>query len=393
MAPKSGGSEGRAGRSRWLGLVQVVVILAVVAVALYLARAPERVERDAVPAPSAQDARPVVSVIRPTPTDQALTVALTGAVGLSGRARLKPEVAGRVVWISPKFRNGGSLEANEPFVRIEPAEYELRLKAARAAVEVAEARVRIEKAGGEEAAGVFAGAHPDAEITDRVRRAPHVDRAQARLGKARAELELAQLDLDRTYISLPYPSRVIAAGIEVGEYVAPDLVGPSPFMGIVYRTRALQIEAPVEPENLEYLSPVIGRSARVRTRGGTFGAEVVRVSSVIAPRTRLATLFLEFAQAHAPDSLPLPGTFAEIEIAGPTYENVYVLPESVLHEQDTVWLVRDGTLRAFEPRTLGHTDAGRVVEAFDAGEGVVVGTLPGASEGLAVAVADTAPSR
>ena len=393
MVQKSGDPDGRPGRSRWLGFVQVALILAVVAVALYLARAPERVERDAVSALSAQDSRPVVSVIHPTRTDQALTVALTGEVSLAQRARLKSEVAGRVVWVSPEFTNGGSIGANERLVRIDPTEYELRVKAAEQEVREAEARVRIARARGEENARGFAREYPDAEASDWVRRLPHIAKAEARLEKTRAELELARLQLARTDISLPYPARVIASRIEVGEYVGPDLAGASPFMGVVYRPKALQVEAPIEPKDLEYLNPVIGRSARVRTRGGAYDAEVVRVSSVIAPRSRLATVFLRFSEEHAPDSLPLPGTFAEITIAGPSYEDVHVLPESVLQEQGSVWVVQEGTLRAFEPRTLGRTDEGPVVEVFDAGEGVVVGTLPGAREGLEVAVADAASSQ
>ncbi len=392
MPQKSDDSKGRPGQSRWLGFVQIVLILAVVAVALYFARAPERVEREAASTLSPEDTQPVVGVIRPERTGQSLVVELTGAVGLSERARLKAEVAGRVTWVSPKFSNGGSIEANETFVRIDPAEYELQVKVAEMAVKAAEARVRIAMTRGEEAAKAFAIAHPDAEVTDWVRREPFIAKAQARLMKARAELELARLQLQRTNISLPYPSRVIRSQTEVGEYVGPDLSGKSPLLGVVYRTRALQIDAPIEPKDLHYLDPVIGRTAQVRTRGGTYDAEVVRISSVIAPQSRLATVFLRFSEAHAPDSLPLPGTFARVAIAGPSYEDVYVLPESTLQEQGSVWVVQDGTLRGFEPETLGRTDEGWVVEVFDAGDGVVVGTLPGAREGLAVTVAQAASS-
>ena len=392
MARTSDGSKDPSGRPRWLGFVQVVLILAVVAVALYFARAPDRVEREAVSALSAEDTRPVVSVIQPAQTDQALTVELTGSVGLSERARIKSEVAGRVIWLSPGFSAGGAIEANEPFVRIDPAEYELRVKVAEMAVREAEARVLVAKAGGEENARGFARKYPDAEASDWVRRLPHIARAEAGLSKAQAELELARLELERTNISLPYPGRVIRTQVEVGEYVGPDLVGPSPFLGVVYRTRALQIVAPVEPKDLRYLDPVIGRSAKVRTRGGTYDARVERVSAVIAPQSRLATVFLRFSQDHAPDSLPLPGAFAEIVITGPSHEGVYVLPEVVLQEQGSVWVVEDGALRGFEPETLGRSDAGWVVEAFDAGEGVVAGTLPGAREGLAVTVAQAGSS-
>ena len=392
MPQKSDDSKGRHRQSRWLGFVQVFLILAVIAVALYFARAPDRVERDSVPALSEQETKPVVSVIRPTQTRQALTVGLTGAVSLSERARLKSEVAGRVAWVSPKFSNGGSIEANESFVRIESTEYELQVKVAEMAVAEAEARVQIERVRGEERARAFASEHPGAEVSDWVRRAPFIAEAEALLRKTRAELDLASLQLERTNISLPYASRVVASQVEVGEYVGPDLVGMSPILGVVYRTEALQIDAPIEQRDLTYLHPVMRRSAQVRTRGGTYDAEVVRVSSVIDPQTRLASVFLRFSQDIALESLPLPGTFAEIAIVGPSYEDVYVLPESVLQERGSVWVVRDGTLQGFELRTLGRTDDGWIVEAFDAGEGVVIGTLPGAAEGLAVAVSDAATS-
>lgn len=393
MPQKSDDSKGRAGPSRWLGFLQIVLILAVVAVALYFARAPDRTERGTASTLSAEDTKPVVSVVQPTPTSQALTVELTGAIGLSKKARLISEVTGRVVWISPEFDNGGSIEAGERIVKVDPTEYELQVDAAASAVEAAAAQLQIEKARSEERTKTFERDNPGAEIPSWIRGQPHMAKARAELVKARAELELARLDLARTDISLPYPSRVIASRIEVGEYVGPDVEGESPHLGLVYRVQALRIEAPIEPRDLEYLTPIIGRSARIRTRGGTYEATVARVSSVIAPQTRLATVFLEFSQDHAPDSLPLPGTFAEIEISGPSYEDVYVVPESVLQDQGGIWVVQEGTLRAFEPRTLGRTDEGWVVEPFDAGEGVVTGTLPGAREGLAVAVADAAASQ
>ena len=203
-------------------------------------------------------------------------------------------------------------------------------------------------------------------------------------------LKLARLQLDRTSISLPYDARVVSSDAEVGEVVGPDdLVGASSSLGVVYRTEALEVDAPIEPKEFKYLAPAIGRGARVRTGGETFDAKVVRVSSIVAPKTRLASLFLKFAEHHASDFLPRPGTFAEVEIDGPS---VYVLPESVLQESYSVWMVEDGVLKSFAPQTLGHTGDGWVVEVFDAGDGVVVGTLPGAREGLAVEAKDAAAS-
>ena len=153
------------------------------------------------------------------------------------------------------------------------------------------------------------------------------------------------------------------------------------------------MRAPIKQEDLAHLAPAIGRSATVRTAAGTFDAEVERTSSIIAPKTRLATLFLKFARGESPNALPLPGTFVEISLAGPVHDNVFVLPEAALQDRDSVWIVDGGMLKAVVPHALGYASSGGlVVEAFDAGDGVVIGTLPGAREGLAVEVIDAPAS-
>ena len=105
-------------RPRWLGFAQLALIVLAIAVALYFARAPDRVERG--PISGAAQATPVVSVVKPAATAHTLTLKLTGTVTLERKTTVVSEVVGRVVWVSPKFSNGGSLAANEVFVRIDP---------------------------------------------------------------------------------------------------------------------------------------------------------------------------------------------------------------------------------------------------------------------------------
>ena len=344
-------SEDRSDRSRWFGFAQLAAILVLILLALYFARAPDRLERQSVADTAMGGGDPLVDVIQPEPTAQALSIRLTGAVRLERRARVVSEVAGRVAWVSPKFTNGGSIAAGEHFVRIDPTEFELRVEAAEAAVREAQGR------------------------------------SEGALAKARAELKLAKLDLERTTITFPYDSRVVNTDVEVGELVGPvEEGGRAAPLGIVYRAEALQAEVPIELVDLESLDPVIGRAARLRVGSETHDAEVVRVSSIVAPKTRLATLFLKFSDEATLDSLPLPGMFVEAEIFGSSRDNVYVLPESVLREGGSVWVVHGGILDIVHPATLGRVDAGWVTEAFDFGQGVVVGTVPEARKGMAVAV-------
>lgn len=175
MANESGDSGNRDGRAKWTGYAQAALIAVVIVVALYLARAPDPAELNVGVFTPNETGNPVVTVLQPSVTEQSLTVELTGSVRTDARITVMSEVEGRVVFVSPQFRNGGTVPANEPLVRIDPSEYELRVQAA-------EAEVRL--AGG--------GAAQDA---------------------AEAELELAQLELDRTEISYPFDVRVVNSDI------------------------------------------------------------------------------------------------------------------------------------------------------------------------------------
>ena len=65
----------------------------------------------------------------------------------------------------------------------------------------------------------------------------------------------------------------------------------------------------------------------------------------------------------------------------------------MLQQDDAVWVVENGALRRVVPNAIGWTSEGLVVEAFDAADGIVIGALPGAREGLEVELAGAAPSR
>jgi RND family efflux transporter MFP subunit len=387
--PSEAGSPHK--RSKWLGYAQLAIILLAIAVALYLARAPNREER--VSTSDAAQSTPAVSVVTPNATQYVVTKTLTGTIRAEKRVTVRSQVPGRIVWVSSNFTEGGRIPANEPFVRIDPSEFEIAVEAARMAVNEAEAEVDLERAKAESSTRSFADSNPGKEVPEDLRRLPSIAVAEARLGKARAALALAELQLARTAISLPFDSRVVSSDVDVGEVVGTTAsAGRSAKIGIIYRRGALQVRVPIDPGILANLEPVVGRAAVVNTQSGSFEAEVVGTSSVISPGTRLAAVFLKFTEGSEVDSLPAPGTFAYVDIVGPRRDNVYVLPESAAREHNKVWVVRSGALSMEAPKTVSLSEDGWVVEAFDAGEGVVVGPLPGAAQDLEVRIVSAASS-
>ena len=76
MAEEANAAANGSGRSEWRGYAQAALILLVIALAVYFARAPDRVDRTA-PDRAAEGGRPTVRVFQPAPTEHALTVELT----------------------------------------------------------------------------------------------------------------------------------------------------------------------------------------------------------------------------------------------------------------------------------------------------------------------------
>ena len=378
------GGDDRTGNSRWVGLAQMGAVVVIVLVALYFMRAPQVAEFDDVVAEGA-DAAPRVNVVLPSAGRQERTVELTGTVRLRGSVQLRSQVHGRVVRVSPKLRNGGMFKAGDVLLKVDPEDHEIEVRAAEAWVEAQRARMRKHELQGQLEAAEYRRQNPCQPVPAIIEHEPQIARFKARVDRAEARLDAARLALERTDFSLPFDGKIIGTEIAVG-----DLVGPAALFGSAYARDAVEVEAAVALDDLAGLVPVVGRTAEVRLGARAFPAAVERVSSVVAPRSRMATLFLEFADDVSLEDVPPPGVFVEVSVHGEVFDNAFVLPDAAEQHDGTVWVVEAGALRSVSTSSLGRSADGWIVAAFDARDGVVLGAVPGAKDGLAVEPAPSA---
>ena len=362
-------AESTSGSNR-AGYVQLAVVALVLGAGIYFGQAPDRIVVDPATTLGQTAEPPEVAVVVPEAGAHAASVVLTGTVGPHGIVAMMPSVdGGRVVWISPAMRIGGTFARDETLLRIEAKDYELDVAEAEAELRAAQARLEQRRREGEGA--------------------PRVARAQALVDKAETVLERRQLALSRTNYSLPFDGRIGQAQVSVGQVLVAGLS-----FGNAYARNALEVGAGIGNEDLAYLEPVTGRAATMFAENGAFPGEVVRVSALVAPTSRLAQVFLKFADETPLDSLPLPGSFATVRIDGPPFENAFDLPRAAEQSGGHVWIVRDGELESVTPQLLRRSTSGVfgspgwLVRAFDAGDGVVVGSVFGAHDGMRVRISD-----
>ena len=191
-------------------------------------------------------------------------------------------------------------------------------------------------------------------------------------------------------MSLPFDGRVTRTQVGVGQVLSPLSV-----IGLAYARDVMEIGAGITNEDLAYLTPTVGRKATIMVDKQIFSGEVVRESAAIDPTTRLTRLFLKFADEIPIEEIPLPGSFASIQIQGPEFAESFLLPNAAEQAGGHVWIVRDGVLEAHTPIILrqavtGWLDSpGNLVRAFDAGDGIVIGNVFGAHDGMSVRIRDT----
>ena len=359
----------------WVGWAQVGLLAIALAAGIHFARSPSVAPIGEESIRSAE--APSVRVLHPVVGSRSLTVALTGEVHARAPVALRPLAAGRVVQVSPALRAGGTFSAGETLLVVDPKDAELRLERARGMLAAARGRLRRHEDQGALDAEKYRERHPGAEVPASVARLGRIERFEGRVRAAIADVALAELQLSETRFSLPFDGTVIAAPVSVGE-----VVSRANAVGTVFRTGHLETRAPVPVADLAYLGDPRGRPAAVLAGGQRFEAVVSQVSSVLAPRTRLSMLLLDFTDANA----PTPGTFVRVTLEGPAFDDAYLLPPEAHRAGDSVWVVDDGKLLRETPRTLGRTDTGWIVGAFNERDGVVLGAVPGERAGLAVKV-------
>ena len=357
----------------WVGWAQVGLLAVALAAGIYFARSPSVAPIGADSIRSAE--APSVRVLHPEIGSHSLTVALTGEVHARATVALRPLAAGRVVEVSPALRAGGTFSAGETLLVVDPEDTQLRLERAQALLAAARGRLRRHRDQGALDAEAYRERNPGSEVPAAVARLAQIERFEGRVRAAAVDVELAEMRLAETRFSLPFDGTVIAAPVSVG-----DIVSPANGAGTAFRTGHLETRAPIPVSDLAYLGDPRGRPALVLAQGQRFEAVVSQVSSVLAPRTRLSMLLLDFADASAPP----PGTFVGVRLEGPAFDDAYLLPPEAHRADDSVWVVDGGKLSRETPRTLGRTDSGWIVAAFDVRDGVVLGAVPGERAGLAV---------
>lgn len=387
---------------------RIVVPIVILVFGLVAVRALDRLKPRMEPSPPAAVA-PLVRVVVAELSDVHVRVRTQGTVVPRTESDLVPQVAGEVVWASPKLVSGGFFEKGDALVRIDPGDYRVEHRSAEAAVARAESEFRRAVTELDRQRQLMQRGVASQSRIDDAENAHAVTEAAVREAKARRVQ--AQRDLARTELRAPFRGRVRTKDVDVGQFVNRGAA-----IATLYAVDFAEVRLPLPDRELRWLDLPLGYSEPLAdgpeiTLRAEFAGEprewrgrVVRTEGEIDARSRMVHVVARVEDPYGRDDpearrAPLAvGLFVEAEIEGRTLSGAFELPRAALHadragEGDRVHVVdAEGRLRV-RPVEVLHTERETVVigAGLAPGDRVSISALGAVVDGMPVRVADEAP--
>jgi RND family efflux transporter MFP subunit len=340
----------------------------------------------------------LVEIITVHPGTHPVTIRATGIVQPRQAASIAPQVSGRVEKVNPRLVAGGFFAVGELLFAIEDVDYRLALE--QASANLIKARVEVMKI--QSLATVarqeWERLQPEGREKPNplVLYEPQLQEALAQQTAAKAKVEQAKINLERTKIRAPFNCFIRSEKLDPGQYVKAG----SPVIEINGTDNA-EVITPLPSADFRWLDIPRGKKQR---QGSTatvvlddqqqtyrFSGRVVRSLGEVDPRGRMARVVIAVSDPYrlkdkSPGYHPelQAGMFVKVIIHGRQLEQVYTLPREALRDQETVWIVdQDNTLQ-IKSTTIVHRERQTVLVSAGLADGdrVVLTNLYGAAPGM-----------
>lgn len=355
---------------------------------LLIATAPE-VDRH-LPPPTV----PTVETLVLHARDYPLILKTQGTVSPRTQSTLIPEVAGRIIQVSPNFRPGGFFEAGDVLLTIDPRDYKNAVTTMQA--ELAQARLALEEeeARAEQARTDWKRLGGEGEGSSLALRRPQLASKQAAAAAAMSRLLQARLGLERTQIQAPYAGRILEQAVDVGQYVSSGTV-----LASIYAVDYVEIRLPLTDEQAYFVhlpeayrasgektpafrtGPRVTLSAEIARKEYRWEGRIVRTEGSVDLRTRQIFVVAQVDDPYARQGERPPlkvGRFVKAEIHGRVLHGVFVVPSVAVRFGNQLWLVGKGDLLEQRQVEVIRRDADHVIigGGLREGERLVLTPLP-----------------
>jgi RND family efflux transporter MFP subunit len=346
-------------------MIPLGIVIAAILLAMLMVNSREELKPDDTAQPL-----PHVQAVTVTLSEVPIAIVAHGNVTSRYELDLASEVTGRVVWVAPEFEPGEIVAAGTVLLRIDPVSYQLALAQARAALATANMALADARA---------------------LKRQAAIGESELIIAAAQQRIVKAEQDLAYTEITAPFAAVIDKKLVELGQFISTG----QPVARLLSNDIA-QVTLPLAPSEAGFLHESIGTPVKLRAQIGEqqqqWQGTLARIEARVDQQSRVLPVVVEVKSPYDtsvhPQRLPL-GLFVEATLPGRPVSAAVRLPSSVLHMDDSVFVVADNVLHRRRVNVL-HREGDTVVinQGLASGDKVVTTRLELMFEGMKVELSD-----
>ncbi len=331
------------------------------------------------------------------------TISATGTVQPVEDITLSPLVSGQIINRDPAFTPGGFVKKNQPLLQIDPSDYRNTLELRKS--ELLQSKTTLDTEMGRQQIAeqdlmlitndsLFKDNPLSADERQLILRQPQLNAVKATIVGAKASVDQAQLNLERTTIRAPFDAHILSQNVTAGSQV-----GPGDDLGRLVGTEYYWVTATVPVSKLQWLhfpendkdrgSEVLIKNSTAwpeeQYREGYLDKEI----GALDGQTRLARVLVKVADPLAKNTdlegkpKLMIGTFVEVDIQANKLDNVVRLSRDYIRSNETVWVMKEGKLEIREVDiVLTDNDYAYIRKGLEEGEQIVITDLSTVSNGI-----------
>ena len=305
------------------------------------------------PSPVAQM---TVEVYEVAPRQYQVQLDSFGVVKPRTESVLVSQASGQINHINPNFRDGGFFEQGDVLLTLDDRDHKADVKVAQANLLEAKQRLAEEAARGIQAEADWQRLGKGGQPNDLVLRKPQLEAAKANVLSAEAQLEKAQLNLERTRVLAPYAGRILTKHVDVGQVVSNNAQ-----LADIFAVDYVEIRLPVNNQDLALISLPeeyrFNEQAQYNQNQVLFTSDiddsyqwlgqVVRTEGAIDESSQqlyiVAQIDDPYGEANADKPIKI-GQYVNASITGKQLNGVIVIDNKAIYQGSYVYVVVDGVL-------------------------------------------------
>jgi len=334
-----------------------------------------------------------------TPQSYQVMVESFGTVKPRTRSILFSQVSGQITHVNGQFNDGGFFEKGDILIQLDDRDYTSEVRVSQASLLSANQVLLEEQARVEQAKADWQRLGNGKIASDLVLRKPQLEAAKAKVLSAQAQLDKAELSLERTKVIAPYAGRILKKQVDIGQVVSSNSQ-----LATIFATDYVEIRLPIKNKDLALIKlPEVyrdigeqGSKNNVKLTSDLIGhqswnGKIVRTESAI---DELSQQLYVVAQINRPydaktsEGSPIKiGQYVTAQIQGKELTDSLVIPSSAIYQGSYVYTVENNLLIRKEI-TIGWQNGKKsIIESgLVVGDELVLTSLGQVSSGTPVAI-------